>query len=91
VGCRVTKSGDLVALTGPLHHQTVVFDRSARDRFRHEIVQSRGWGDTKGGGGTAEVTESLDDYTTFASLPKILIEVFLKVDINFMGLDKAAL
>jgi hypothetical protein len=38
---------------------------------------------------TAEVTESLDEYTTFASLPKRLNQVFLKVKKNFARLDKA--
>jgi hypothetical protein len=45
-------------------------------------------GDRYKGGNAAEVTESLDDYTTFASLRKRLNEVFLKVSKNFRGLDK---
>jgi hypothetical protein len=39
----------------------------------------------------AEVTESLIEYTTFASLPKRLIEVFLTVGKKFISLDKPAL
>jgi hypothetical protein len=48
-------------------------------------------GESYKGGKTAEVTESLSDYTTFASLPKRLNEVFLKVSKKLRGLDKPIL
>jgi hypothetical protein len=90
VGCQVTHFGDDVAL-------------GARSTIEHLLLTaapvttsitkpySPGDGGCYEGGSTTEVTELLVDYTTFASLPRRLNEVFLKVNGNFMWLQKAAL
>ncbi len=88
MGCRVTHSSDVAASQARSTIEKVASDRTVFVIVSVTKSYSRGgWGDGTRGE-LREVTKSLPEYTTFASLPKRLYEVFLKVNKNLMWLDQ---
>jgi hypothetical protein len=90
VGCQVTYFGDDVALGARSTTEQLVLTEALVTTSSTKPY-SPGDGGCYKGGTTGEVTKQQVEYTTFASLPRRLNEVFLKVNGNLMWLHKAAL